>query len=73
MGTDVGKVIDAIDKIRPIIDLLDSMSSALRCERFDDAPIREGVCVALGMGSERLQVAIELLYDCKGRKNMPPS
>lgn len=71
MKTDAMKVINAIDALTPIVELLGSMSYALRCETFDDAPMREGICVALEMGSEKLQNIVALLYDAKGERNTP--
>lgn len=72
MNADTIKVNNAIDALNPIVELLCSMSSALRCETFDDAPVREGICVALEMGSEKLQNIVALLYDARGERNTPP-
>lgn len=44
----VGESIDALD---PIVDLLDSVGSALECTTFDTVSMRQGLCVALAMTS----------------------
>jgi len=49
----------------PIVDLLDSVGSALECTTFDTVSMRQGLCVALAMTSQRLEAVIEALYESK--------
>lgn len=72
MENTVVRICNTIDILTPVVDLLDSMSSALRCETFDDATAREGISVALGLGSEKVLAAISLLYAIREHERPTP-
>lgn len=48
-------IVEAIDRLDPMIDMINAISSALQWNSFDEVSLRLGLCVALDMSAQEIE------------------